>query len=172
MISPSVNRGSYLQAGGMRWFYSGINRRCRADAFPTFGRLCALKGEESSVPAICSPSFCARPWCGPARLWSDSSPIGMWLIWEPLKAVKVSQREMPIVRQGWKKMITLKFITPRCLPSIHGKNPLNFLFIKREREGSLAKKREKEVVCGNVQGIFRLNKWGIWNFCTCIKRAV
>ena len=40
-------------------------------------------------------------------------------------------------------MITLKFITPRCLPSIHGKNPLNFLFIKREREGSLAKKREK-----------------------------
>lgn len=138
------------------------------ERFPTLPALTRWKGEESSVPAICSLSFCARPWCGPAQLWSDSSPIGMWLIWEPLKAVKVSQKEMPIVRHGWKKMITLKFITPRCLPSIHGKNPLNFSSLKKER-GVLIKKGEKEVVCGNVQGIFRLNKWGIWHFSLVLK---
>lgn len=44
------------------------------------------------------------------------------------------------------------------VPAIYSwEKPSELLFIK-EREGSLAKKREKEVVCGNVQGIFRLNK--------------
>lgn len=55
------------------------------------------------------------------------------------------------------------------VPAIYSwEKPSELLFIK-EREGSLAKKREKEVVCGNVQGIFKLNKWGIWNFSLVLK---
>lgn len=55
------------------------------------------------------------------------------------------------------------------VPAVYSwEKPSELLFIK-EREGSLAKKREKEVVCGNVQGIFRLNKWGIWNFSLVLK---
>ncbi|KAK6490944.1 hypothetical protein HHUSO_G5648 [Huso huso] len=39
-----LKRGPYLQAGGMWWSYSGINRQCRGNAFPHCLPLQAEKG--------------------------------------------------------------------------------------------------------------------------------
>lgn len=170
MISPSVNRGSYLQAGGMWWSYSALNRQCWGNAFPTLPSLPVWKEEARLVLAICSLSFCERPWCGRRRLWSDSNLIGMWLIWEALKAVKLSQKEISIVLGRLKENDHFKIHNSQ-VPTIYSwggrgeekrereekKTLSELLFIKRRgreggslRMGGGRKGREKEIVCGNV----------------------
>lgn len=170
MISPSVNRGSYLQAGGMRWFYSGINRQCRADAFPHCLPLRAERGGELGAGHLLLVFLCETLMrSSTALIWLQSD----WNVAD-LRASQSCESESKgdaHCPAGLKENDHFKIHNSQ-VPAIYSwEKPSELLFIK-EREGSLAKKREKEVVCGNVQGIFRLNKWGIWNFFTCIKRAV
>lgn len=60
----------------------------------------------------------------------------MWLIWEPLKAVKVSQKEIPIVQLGLKENDHFKIHNSQ-VPAIYSWEKLSeLLFIKKRRESS------------------------------------
>lgn len=162
MISPSVNRGSYLQAGGMWWSYSEINRQCWGNAFPHCLPLHSEKGRR----AQCWPS---APCISVRETLMQSSSALIWLQsdWNvaDLRASQSCESESkgdPHCPAGLKENDHFKIHNSQ-VPAIYSWEKLSeLLFIKKR--GSPAKKREKEVVCGKCARDFRLNKWGIWNF--------